>query len=236
MEILVSETHPEIVDLTHEPTSRVQAAAFYALRGIRPGRTVELLTATEPELLMRSLDLQLGHRLAWTTEAQGPPWRTVVKHREDAPPADVVDLLQREHRRLDGLLAHATRLLNQGNATEAAPVLKQFVRDLTRHLQVEDEVITPALGPGAGRDEACAAMLREHTEIASQLKLIEDNLGGEEDATEVSTYCAILAGTLAKHEYREEQTVLPQWRVALAQRGAEEGAALLRQIRALLDR
>ena len=232
----MAETEPDIVDVTGEPASHVQAAAFYALRGIRPGQTVELLTATEPELLMRSLDLQLGHKLAWTTQGQGPPWRTVVRHREDAPPIDVVDLLQREHRRLDGLLAHATRLLNQGNATEAAPVLRHFVRDLTRHLQVEDEVITPVLGPGADRDEACAAMLREHAEIAAQLRLIEDSLGGDGDATEASTYCAILAGTLAKHEHREEQTVLPRWRVALAQRGAEASAALLRQVRALLDR
>jgi len=226
---------PDVIDVTREPASRVQAAAFDALRGIRPGQTVELLTTTEPELLMRSLDLQLGHKLAWTTEGQGPPWRTVVRHREDAPPSDVIDLLQREHRRLDGLLAHATRLLNQGNASEAAPVLKHFVRDLTRHLQVEDEVIAPILSPGVDQDEACATMLREHADIALQLKLIEDSLRGDGDAADASTYCAILAGTLAKHEYREDQTVLPSWRVALVRRSAEEGAALLRRVRALLD-
>lgn len=223
-----------MVDTTSEPASRVQEAAFYALRDIRPGQSIEVLTAEDPALLMRSLDLQLGPKLAWSTARDGPLWRTIVRHRQDAPPVDVLDLLQREHRRLDTLLAGAMRLLNGGDTRGAAPVLQTFTRDLARHLQIEDDVIAPVLGTGADSSAAVSTMLREHGEITAQLQLVNDALRSSENAGEAGAYCAILSGTLAKHEHREEQIVFPLWRGALARRGAEEGAALLDRVTTLL--
>ena len=231
----MAEVGPEVVDITGEPASRVQGAAFYAVRDLRPGQSVVLLTAEEPALLMRSLDLQLGNRLAWSTAGERGRWRTVVRHRDDAPPADVTDLLQREHQRLDGLLARALRFLNTGDAAAATPVLKEFTRALQRHLYIEDEVLAPFFGADGGPDEAAAIMLREHAEIEAQLEMIEDCLretaAGSEDA---SAYCAILSGTLAKHEQREEQNLFPRWRARLAHRGAAEGSALLDRVKGLL--
>lgn len=226
---------PVVVDVTAEPASRVQAAAFYALKELQPGQSVVLLTAHDPALLMRSLDLQLGHKLAWSIAGDGPPWRTVVRHRHDAPPADVLDFLQREHRRLDALLAQAMRLLNESETGRAAGLLRQFTRALTRHLYVEDEVLTPVLGAGGATSEAVSTMLREHAEIAAQLQIIEGSLRAvDAGAGETSTYCAILSGTLAKHEHREEQNLFPRWRVALARRGEEEASALLERVKCLL--
>jgi len=55
----------QTVDLTGEPASRLQSAVFYALKELAPGQSVVLVTAQEPTLMMQSLDLQLGHKLAW---------------------------------------------------------------------------------------------------------------------------------------------------------------------------
>lgn len=78
-------------------------------------------------------------------------------------------------------------------------------------------------------------MRREHAEIAVQLQLIEDSLRAVDAGPgETSTYCAILSGTLAKHEHREEQNLFPRWRVALARRGEEEASALLERVKSLL--
>jgi iron-sulfur cluster repair protein YtfE (RIC family)/uncharacterized protein (DUF2249 family) len=226
---------PEVVDVTAEPASRVQAAAFYALKEMQPGQSVVLLTADDPALLMRSLDLQLGHKLAWSIAGDGPPWRTVVRHCHDAPPADVLDLLQREHRRLDALLAQAMRLLNESETGRAAEVLRQFTRALTRHLYVEDDVLTPVLGAGGATGEAASTMQREHAEIAAQLQLIEDSLRAvDAGAGETGSYCAILSGTLAKHEHREEQNLFPRWRAALARRSGDEASTLLERVKSLL--
>jgi len=133
------------------------------------------------------------------------------------------------------LLARTLRFLNRGDAAAATPVLREFTRALLRHLYIEDEVLAPFFGADGAPDEAAAIMLREHAEIAAQLELIEDCLreiaAGTEDA---SAYCAILSGTLAKHEQREEQNLFPRWRAQLAHRGAAEGAALLDRVRGLL--
>jgi hemerythrin-like domain-containing protein len=226
---------PGIVNTTGELASRVHSAAFYAVKDLQPGQSVVLLTAEEPSLLMRSLDLQLGHKLAWSIAGEGGRWRIVVQHRADAPPTDVLDLLQREHQRLDTLLARALRLLNMGDAAAATPVLLEFTRALARHLYVEDEVLTPYFGAGPGEAAEMTMMLREHAEITAQLALIEDCLHATGAGTEeASAYCAILSGTLAKHEHREEQNLFPRWQAMLAHRGAAEGAALLRRARELL--
>ncbi len=57
-------------------------------------------------------------------------------------------------------------------------------RALTRHLCVEDELLTPFLGAGPDPDAAAAMMVREHAEIAAQLELIEDCLRGTVAGTE----------------------------------------------------
>ncbi len=94
-------------------------------------------------------------------------------------------LLQCEHRRPDSVLADALRLLDTGSAAVVAtPLLLEFPRALTRHLCVEDELLTPFLGAGPDPDAAAAMMVREHAEIAAQLELIEDCLRGTVAGTE----------------------------------------------------
>lgn len=227
----------EIVDLTGEPAHRVQSAASYALKKLAPGQSVALITAQEPSLMMQSLDLQLGHQLAWTITEEHARWRIVVRHRADAPPSDVFDLLLRGHQKLDQRLSLAQRLLNDGDVAAAAPIVLEFARLLTRHMYVEDEMLTPFFSEGGGHDEAIAMTRREHAEITSQLQLIEDCLlEGAAEAGEVSAFCAILSGTLAKHEHREENNLFPQWRARWAQKSAREREEMMRRVAAALGR
>lgn len=226
-----------LIDLCAEPASRVQSAAFYALKELAPGHSVVLVTAREPSLMMQSLDLQLGHKLAWTITEEGARWRVIVLHRADAPPRDVFDLLQREHQRLDALLAQALRLLNEGDAAAASPVLVDFARSLTRHLYIEDELLTPFFSESAAREEPVAMMVLEHAELMAQLELVEDCLQQTTaGAGEVSAFCAILSGTLAKHEYREEHNVFPLWRAAWARKSEQEQKQMMTRVEAALGR
>ena len=206
-----------IFDLRSEPASRVQSAAFYMLRNLARGGAVILLTAEEPSLMMQSLDLQLRHNLAWRISAAEQGWRVEVRHRADAAPQDVLDLLTRDHKRLDALLAQAMRLVNQGDVTAAAPLLRELGTALRRHVEIEDGVLAPAFGMSDTRNDAPAAIMqREHHEILGQLEAIAESLAqSAPPAGEVGAFCAILSGTLAKHEYREENNLFPQWRRAL---------------------
>jgi hypothetical protein len=55
------------------------------------------------------------------------------------------------------------------------------------------------------------------------------------DAWEVEPLVAILSGTLAKHEHREEQGLFPAWSARLAARPSGERDALLASVKARLD-
>jgi uncharacterized protein (DUF2249 family) len=223
------------VDLCAEAASRVQSAAFYTLKDLTPGQQVVLLTAEEPALMMRSLNLQLGHKLAWTVMAGDGHWRIEVRHRADAAPRDVFDLLMREHQRLDELLAQALRLLNQADIGGAAPLLVRFTSLLARHVGVENDVLAPFFAGGYGSDEPAAIMAREHADIAAQLAVIEAVLAqAQPDAGEASAFCAILAGTLAKHEHREENNVFPVWRACWARKSGAARAEMMKRVGTML--
>ncbi len=225
------------VDLRSEPPGRVQTAAFYAVRDLQPGDSVVLLTAAPPELLMASLGLQLRDAIAWEIACEPPGWRTVVRRRTDTAPSGVIDLLVRDHHRLDELLAVALRLVNAQDLAGARPLVEAFAAGLAAHLRVENELLAPRLSAGAAADDADPAgiMLREHDEILVQLRAVESALAEPApEAWEVEPFVAILSGTLAKHEHREEASLFPRWQAALDAMAADAAGALFRDVRRAL--
>lgn len=224
------------LDLRDEPASRVQSAAFYALKGLVRGGAVILLTAEEPSLMMQSLDLQLRHNLAWHISAAERGWRVEVRHSADAVPRDVLDLLVRDHKRLDALLAQAMRWVNQGDICTAAPLLQEFAAALKCHVEAEDKVLAPDLRmPDGGDAGASAIMQREHNEILGQLAIVRECLAAEPpQAGEIGAFCAILSGTLAKHEYREENNLFPLWRRAWMRKPEVERGEIMKRVQAML--
>ncbi len=228
----------DMYDLRDEPAGHRTGAALDRVKAVRPGTAVTLITGEEPSLLMASLNLQLRENLVWDiVEAEGA-WRVTVRHREDRVVTDVLALLAADHKRIDGLLAHALGQLNRGEAAAAVLVLREFITALDRHVGFEDGELAVRLGaPQAAADQPAAIMLREHREIAEQLRLVEETLAAEPfDAAELSIYCAILSGTLAKHEYREEHNLFPLWRVILSRRSTAERYALLESANRALPR
>jgi len=227
-----------IYDLRDELASHVTGAALDRVKAVRPGATVTLILAQEPSLLMASLNLQLRENLAWgIVEADGA-WRVTVSHRSDTAATDVLTLLAADHKRIDGLLARSLGLLNQGDVVTAVPLLRAFVIALNRHVAFEDGELAVSLrATQSPTDQPAAIMLREHRDIAQQLSLVEEVLAvAPVDGSELSVYCAILSGTLAKHEYREEHNLFPLWRVALGRRSEEERSALLKHALVALAR
>ena len=120
--------------------------------------------------------------------------------------------------------------------TRAVPLLREFAVALNRHLAFEDGELAVSLGAAqAPSDQPAAIMLREHRDIAQQLSLVEETLAVKPvDGSELGIYCAILSGTLAKHEYREEHNLFPLWRVALSRRNLVERTVLLEHAKCAL--
>ena len=227
-----------VYDLRDERPGHLTGAALDRVRDLQPGRSVTLLLAQEPSLLMASLHLQLREKLAWDIIEADGAWRVTVRHRDDVVPADVLELLVADHRHIDALLARALGLLNRGDTAAALPLLREFGSRLVRHVTFEDGTLAPRLGAAqAAADAPPAIMLREHREIAQQLALVEETLDADPpDVAELGIYCGMLSGVLAKHEHREEQQLFVLWRAALAKRTAAEREELLQRARSALAR
>jgi hypothetical protein len=222
---------PDVVDLTQEPDRLVALAAHAAVRErLQPGGALRLRTRDDPELLLRGLNVQMRDALAWRASSRGAYWEALVRLAADEPARDALELLQRDHRRLDELLGRALRLLNQADADAARGLLGRFAPEIRRHMRAEDELLAPQLGASP----ALEAMLGEHRELREQLAAVEQGCAAGEEAHELEPFVALLSGTLAKHEHREETELFPGWRAQMSALGPGGREALLRQVRAML--
>jgi len=221
----------EVVDLREEPESRLALAALSVLRDM--DRSVEILTRGDPSFVLRSLNLQLRDSLAWESAPASGHWRTTVRLAPDTAPTGILDQLVREHRHMDALLGRALRCLNAGDLAAARTLIGEVAADLRRHVGNENDLLAPALGADPAF-EPLRIMLHEHEELLLQLDAVEEALDGE--AWELESYVAMLSGTLAKHEHREETGLFPAWAVRLAAMDDESRAALERAFRAAAPR
>jgi hypothetical protein len=189
-----------VVDLRAAPPAHVRGATFAHARELTPGHTLALLVAQEPSLLMHSVNLQLLGNLAWTAAPVEGGWRIEVRLRLDAPAEDVLDLLEREHRRLDRLMAGLLQAANHGDAAAIGPAFTEFAVLLRHHVGFENGRLAPLCAGHEPRtpDAPTAIMLREHEEILRQLAVLEDSVAAGE-REEIGAFVAILSGTLAKH-------------------------------------
>ncbi|MEO6146632.1 MAG: hemerythrin domain-containing protein [Sulfuriferula sp.] len=223
------------VDLCDIAASRLQTATLQSVTGLRRGETVHVLLQEEPSLMLQSLNLQLRHRLSWQISAEETgKWRVLIRPREDVAPRDLMDILSRDHQRLDELFGLSLQRMNAGKIIEAAPLVMEFAAGLKRHIQIENDILAPSFRiPDA---EPVATMLREHDDILAQTANIESLFAGGEpvQAWEVSPFLAILSGVLAKHEHREEQNLFPQWDIALRMAAQEDREALLMRVQRTL--
>lgn len=225
------------VDFRALPEREQPLALIAHLEELAPGEALELRTAESPEFLLQRVNLKLRGALAWDIERGAEAWLARVRRNEETPPRDVLDLLQRDHQRLDTLLGRALRQLNAGDLAAAEPLLTAFAQGLRRHLHAEDEILVHALA--AADSPALEAMLHEHRDLLAQLAAVESGLrdapaGEPPEAWELEPFVALLTGTLAKHEHREESTVFPAWAVRYAALSEDAAAALLAQVQDVL--
>ncbi len=94
-------------------------------------------------------------------------------------------------------------------------------------------MLAPVLGPAPGF-EPLDTMLREHEDLLAQLAVVEAAL--DDEPWELESYVAMLSGTLAKHEHREETGLFPVWDLRLAALDAASRAALEHAISARAPR
>ncbi|BBP04832.1 hypothetical protein TPL01_12430 [Sulfuriferula plumbiphila] len=221
-------------DLTGHASSQLQTSVFYEIKDISRGETVTFLFAEDPAIILHSLNLQLRNNLRWeVSEEPGQRWRAVIHRAEDVPPVDVLDMLKRDHKRLDAMFSQVIHLTDNGQLEVAHALMRAFSDGLRKHLLVEHDMLARAIRtpPDAQGLDPSAAMVQEHNEILNQSVMIEASFE-EQDAsnTSVGPLLAILAGYLSKHEQREEATLFPVWTGALNKAPEQARTALFNKV------
>jgi len=208
-----------VIDLTGDDLGMApHSYAFYELRELRHGEDATLRLAEEPAILMKSLEIQLRRGIHWEVTEAGPPvWTVSVKRRDDVAAADLIDLLTRDHLRIDKLFANALHLTNANKIEEALPYFREYAEALRRHVSLEDEILAPRLDlPRSPAGDDPTSIL-EQTVMMEEL--IDEGLG---DAGMLAPFFAMLSGQLAKHEYREEENLFPHWKRLIHNMEGEE--------------
>ena len=122
----------------------------------------------------------------------------------------VTDLLTRDHRRLDSILADAKRCLAAGDLRAASARFSEFREGLERHMNAEEEVLFPAFETltGASGGDPTHVMRSEHAELRQLMAEVADSLapGGEEGHV---TPLAALTARIYAHNGKEERVLYP---------------------------
>ena len=220
----------ERIDLTRgDASAPLHTRVFYLLRDLQRGRALELVVDEDPDLLLEAVNFQLRRRLRWeVAEAGAGRWVVRVRHRDDGRAAGLMDLMVRDHERLDRLLAGVLAELNAGRT--GAP-LAEFATALRRHVEVENEILAPHFG--AQPQGPTAVMFEDHERILAELDLVlESATGPEADPAQAAAYAAMLSGSMAKHEGREERELFPYWEERFRRDG---DSGLLDRVQAVLE-
>src|SRR5262245_7798384 len=105
-------------------------------------------------------------------------------------PTNVSEYLVSDHRRLDALAADTERLVREGAFPAAAIRFAQFVDGLNRHIDIEEQILFPAIERAARTSVGCTIVMRaEHAEIRRCMEQVRARLGQDEaDGFEEAMY------------------------------------------------
>lgn len=225
-----------IVDLRTPGDLPAHTAAVHQLKTIAPGEIFELISDEEPTTLIEICRTQVPQPLDWEVTQQGPPiWRLRVWRAERGVWSQISGLLEQDHTRLQQALYDALERMREGEFDKATALFGNFAQGLRRHMHIEDRVLAPSLE--TSRDSASAEVLREHRQILEQLLMLEGYLAREVGETGKSA--SLLGGllrTLADHEEREKERVLPLWDKAARSLQEHRGQrALVERVTAILQ-
>jgi iron-sulfur cluster repair protein YtfE (RIC family) len=127
----------------------------------------------------------------------------------DSKSPSVSEYLGDDHRRLDAILKAVGTLVEAASFDEAASRFAEFSGGLSRHIDVEEQVLFPAFEQAMGRASGPTAVMRaEHVEIRQRMQRLEAALGtrdgnGARDAVDQ------LEAILGEHNLKEERILYP---------------------------
>lgn len=127
----------------------------------------------------------------------------------DQSPSSVTEYLEHDHRRLDALFEASLDLAETTGCAEAQGSFREFALGLSRHIDVEEQVLFPAFERLAGSTNGPTAVMRaEHGEIRRCLDTIVRSVEAQ-DRPRLKSACDALLRVLSAHNMKEEAILYP---------------------------
>jgi iron-sulfur cluster repair protein YtfE (RIC family) len=139
----------------------------------------------------------------------------------------ITTMMTGEHRRMEGALGEAGRLLAAGLVAEGRSVVDRLDAEMRLHLQAEQELLFPVFEARAGIAGPVAVMRREHRAIEALLESVLMALDRKEVAS-AQDRLRRLAVLLTDHHLKEERILYPKTDQVLT---PSERAGLTAQLR-----
>ncbi len=137
--------------------------------------------------------------------------------------SSIGEAFEHDHRRLEQLLEASMAHASAGRWEEAADTFAAFRRGIQRHMEVEEQVLFPAVEGGA--ETPLTAILRKgHRDLRAFFDEIDDALQAR-DLEECQRIATTMQALLARHDETEEAELYP---AAQERLGAEASAVAAR--------
>lgn len=131
----------------------------------------------------------------------------------DTRSASVMEYLQADHRRLDGIMGSCKQMAEGGNIEGARAAFSEFQQGLLRHIRIEEEMLFPEFEAATGLPKEggpTGVMRYEHVEIQRLLGLILDVFqGAQPSVAEFERLRSALVALLHEHNMKEERILYP---------------------------
>jgi uncharacterized protein (DUF2249 family)/iron-sulfur cluster repair protein YtfE (RIC family) len=198
------------LDVRTLPPAQRPPEVFAAFDALGPDDAFVLVDDRDPRPLLAQLQTERPRRFEWSVLEAGPArFRVELRRRARADARNVSEYLEADHRRLDAIVPVVRRLVDEGAFPAAAERFAELTCGLSRHIDVEEQVLFPAFEQATGMTGGgpTFVMRAEHVEIRRLMAAVAGALAGADAAA--NDALDDFVETLSIHNMKEERMLYP---------------------------
>jgi len=199
------------LDVRAIPPPRRHPEIFGAFDALKADEAFVLVNDHDPKPLLRHFQGERPGLFEWSVLEAGPErFRIEIRRRATGGPRGVTEYLEGDHRRLDAMIPEIEGSLAASAFQPARGRFAEFACGLSRHIEVEEQVLFPAFEQATGMSGGgpTAVMRSEHVEIRRLMGAVTAALAAS-DAASARDAIRRLTETLGAHNLKEERILYP---------------------------
>lgn len=198
------------LDVRTLPPPKRHSEIFALFDALQADDAFVLVNDHDPKPLLYRFQAEREGQFEWSVLEAGPTrFRIEIRRRVSDDPRNVTEYLEGDHRRLDAIVPEVRRLVAAGSFSEAGERFAEFTCGLSRHIDVEEQILFPAFEEKTGITGGPTYVMRgEHVEIRRLMNEVAAALEAG-DGAGVERSIRGLTEVLSAHNMKEEHVLYP---------------------------